>query len=120
MNIYTHVEKITDGAGSVLGYRMVKDYDYFSRRYQKHVVARKGEIFDGATGAIDINSFGWIIHDVLCRDGHFEDKTICNNWQASSVLSDILKSEGRWFRARSWFISTWLFGGGKARDNGAF
>lgn len=110
MNIFEHVEKITDGSGSILGYRMIKDYDYFSKRYQKHVIARKGDIFDGATGAVDINSYGWIIHDVLKRDKKFEDSTVCSNWKASNILSDILKSEGRWFRSRSWFLTTLVWG----------
>ena len=120
VNIFEYLEPVEDGAGVVLGYRVIKPYEYFSKRYQKRVLADEGDIFDGATGAIDINSFGWVIHDVLCRDGKFKDGTICTNWQASSVLSDILKEEGRWFRARSWFITTWLLGGGKARDNGLF
>ena len=56
-NIYKHLEVIKDGSRTVIGYRVIKDYDYFSKRYQKHVVARKGDIFDGATGAVDINSY---------------------------------------------------------------
>ena len=99
-------------------YELLKNIEYYSGRYDKYVIAKKGERFDGATGAIDIDSFGWIIHDVLCRDGVFADGTPCNNWQASQVLSDILKSEGRCIRRHSWFWATWLFGGGKARKNG--
>jgi hypothetical protein len=119
IDIYKHIEPITDGSGRVLGYQVIKDYHYFSPRYKKHVVARTTDKpYDGATGAIDINSYGWLIHDVLCRDGCFSDGSKCTNWQASTILSDILKSEGRWFRARSWFITTWLLGGGKARKNG--
>ena len=108
-----------NGEGS-FNYVLTEDIFYFSNRYMKKVKARKGEIFDGATGAMDIDTKGWLFHDVLCRDGHWEDGTPCNNWQASKVLSDILKAEGRWFRARSWFVATWLFGGGKARDNGLY
>lgn len=100
-------------------YYVITEYvQYYSKRYGKFVHARKGEVFDGATGAIDIDSKSWLFHDVLCRDGCWADGTPCTNWQASKVLSDILKEEGRWFRARSWFAATWLFGGGKARDNG--
>lgn len=99
-------------------YELTKDVSYFSKRYNKFVVAKKGERFDGATMAIDIDSYGWLIHDVLCRDGCFADGSPCNNWQASQVLSDILKSEGRWFRKYTWFWATWLFGGGEARKNG--
>ena len=95
-----------------------EEFTYYSKRYDKSVTVVQGYKSDGATGAFDINSKAWWVHDVLCEYGVWDDGTPCNNWQASSVLSDILKSEGRWFRSRSWFIATWLFGGGKARDNG--
>ena len=97
-----------------------REFTYYSKRYNKKITVPKGYKSDGATGAIDINSKAWWVHDILCEFGKFDDGTPCNNLQASSVLSDILKSEGRWFRARSWFVATWLFGGGKARDNGMY
>lgn len=93
---------------------------YYSSRYKKRVTVRKGYPSDGATGARDIDSEAWWVHDKLCDTGKFDDGTPCTNWQASMILKDILKSEGRWFRARSWFIATWLLGGGKARDNGMY
>ena len=102
----------------VSGYTVLEDIGYFSKRYDKWVVVEAGDKSDGATSALDIDSFGWIFHDDLCANGMFEDGSECNNWQASSILSDILKEEGRWFRCRSWRVATWLFGGGKARDNG--
>ena len=117
MSIFNHIKLTSNGNGGY-NYVMKTTLKYFSERYRRWVVARKGDVFDGATGAIDIDSKGWIIHDVLCRDGVFEDGTKCTNLMASNVLSDILKDEGRWFRARTWFVATWLFGGGKARDNG--
>ena len=89
-------------------------------RYSKEVVVTAGSRSDGATGAWDITSRSWWVHDQLCNTGKFEDGTPCTNLQASTILSDILKSEGRWFRARTWFSMTLLFGGGKARDNGVF
>jgi len=95
-------------------------FEYFSRRYGKMISALPGEKFDGATGAIDIDSESWVIHDVLCRDGVFDDGTPCNNWQASMILGDVLADEGRWFRRLTWPVATWLGGGGKARDNGLF
>ena len=101
-------------------YAITEDVFYYSERYDRCVIAYKGEVFDGATGAIDIDSKSWLIHDVLCRDGCWSDCSPCTNWQASQVLKDILKEEGRWFRARSWFVATWLFGGGKARENGMY
>jgi len=93
---------------------------YFSFRYKKWVTVPKGYRSDGATGVRDINSQSWWVHDWLCDYGVFDNGTQCTNWQASAILHDILADEGRWFRARSWFIATWLFGGGKARDNGMF
>ena len=95
-------------------------FTYYSWRYDKFVTVKAGFESDGATGARDINSLSWWVHDVLCDFGVFDDGTPCTNWQASMILSDILKAEGRWFRARSWFVATWLFGGGKARDNGMY
>ena len=121
MSIYQYIEPIITGDGTVIGYQVIKDKTYFSKRYGKEVCIRKSDKpYDGATGAFDIDSFGWLFHDVLCRDGRFDDGSACTNLQASAVLGDILASEGRWFRRNSWFIATWLFGGGKARDNGMF
>jgi len=120
-SIYDYIKKIKTGSGVVIGYRVIKHKSYFSKRYQKRVdIKITDKPYDGASGAKDINSFGWLFHDVLCRDGCFADGTKCTNWQASQVLSDILKSEGRWFRSKSWLWATWLFGGGKARKNGMF
>lgn len=118
-SIYDYIEKIKTGSGKVIGYKVIKDKRYYSKRYQKFIyIKATDKPYDGATGAMDIDSFGWLFHDVLCRDGCFSDKSKCTNLQASTVLSDILKDEGRWFRRGSWFIATWLFGGGKARKNG--
>lgn len=97
-----------------------KEFTYHCTRYNKHITVPINYHSDGATGARDIDSKCWWVHDVLCEYGKFNDGTKCTNWQASTILSDILKSEGRWFRARSWFIATWLLGGGKARDNGMY
>ncbi len=91
---------------------------YHSKRYGKTVTVPVGFKSDGATGAIDIYSEAWWVHDVLCETGLFDDGTKCNNKQASQILSDILKSEGHWFRAQYWYTFTWLFGGGEARRNG--
>lgn len=99
-------------------YLCPKTIIYNSPRYGKTVSVPEGYESDGATGAIDIWSEGWWVHDRLCERGTWDDGTMCNNWQASTVLSDILRSEGRWIRAIYWWPATWLFGGGKARDNG--
>jgi len=91
---------------------------YYSPRYNRSVTIDVGYYSDGATGAIDIESNAWWVHDVLCNTGKWDDGTKCTNWQASMVLSDILHDEGRLIRARTWFAATWLFGGGEARKNG--
>jgi len=93
---------------------------YKSKRYGKWIILEHNFDSDGATGAYDINSFGWLLHDKLCKTGLFSDNTRCNNWQASKVLSDVLDEEDRWFRKHTWFWATWVFGGGKARKNGMF
>ncbi len=109
---------VKDNGDSEKPYLLLDTIKYYSVRYKKHVIVTKGERSDGASGAFDIISEVWWVHDELCNTGRFADGTLCTNWQASMIAYDILKRDGRWFRARSWFIMTWLFGGGKARDNG--
>ena len=101
-------------------YKLIKTIHYHSKRYNKNVTVLAGTRSDGATGAYDINSSSWWVHDELCIRGRFDGGSLCTNWQASRVLSDILKSEGYWFRSRTWFVMTFLFGGGRARKNGMF
>lgn len=117
-SIWDYVEVIRASNGETLGYKLLNNIAYYSLRYSKWIGAEVGDRSDGATYAKDLNSFGWIFHDELCNDGTFEDGSECTNWQASHVLTDIMEEEGYWFRTRSWFVATWLFGGGKARDNG--
>lgn len=99
-------------------YYLDEQISYYSGRYGKWVVLPVGYSSDGATGALDIDSLSWWVHDFLCDYGTFSDGSLCTNWQASTILHDILLIESRWFRARSWWIATWLCGGGKARENG--
>lgn len=101
-------------------YRLLQTIRYYSRRYDKWITAHEGMISDGATGAMDITSIGWWIHDVACERGTWDDGTPITNWQASQVLQDILTSEGRKWQGHRWFWATLIFGGGKARDNGMF
>lgn len=101
-------------------YELAEPLVYFSPRYGKFVTAAEGMISDGATGALDIYSASWLIHDRLCNDCHWDDGKPLTNWQASHVIGDILAAEGHWFRARTWAWSTWLFGCSKCRDNGMF
>ena len=98
-------------------YQLVTELYYFSTRYKKTIVAEPG-IYDGATGASDIMSESWVIHDQICNKPFFQDGTPITAWQAATILSDILKSEGRWFRARTWRYSTFAFGCVKTRKNG--
>lgn len=118
--VWDFVTKIKADNGEVLGYTVNENIAYFSEKYQEWIGCEKGDRSDGATFAKDLNSFSWLFHDELCNDGTFEDGTPCNNWQASSVVYEILDIEGYWFRKRSWAVGTWIGGGGKARDNGLF
>jgi hypothetical protein len=97
-----------------------KRIEYYSERYDKKVTVPYGYPSDGATFAVDIYSDGWWVHDKLCDTGMWDDGTRCTNWQASMVLSDILKAEGRWARRWYWKWFTFLGGGGEARKNGMF
>ncbi len=87
-----------------------KAFTYESKRYGKFVTVEKGEKSDGASGAFDINSRSYIVHDVLKKYQLWDDGSKCTNKQASYVIYDILKSEGSWFRARSWYYSTLAWG----------
>lgn len=93
---------------------------YYSERYNRGVMLVQAARSDGATGAYDILSLSWWVHDQLCKTGTWHDGTPVTNWQASRVLSTILHHEGRWFRAITWFWVTYLFGCDKARLNGMF
>jgi len=99
---------------------------YYNPRYGKWIRVEPQFPSDGATGAVDISgplevydtkkhayilaSQAWIIHDKLKKTKKFVDGTKCTNFQASCILSDILKSEGRWIRARTWWVATYLWG----------
>lgn len=93
---------------------------YHSKRYYKNITVEKGFESDGATGASDIYSKAWWIHDKICETGIWDDGSKISNWQASTILCDVLRGEGRWVRALTWFLPTFLFGGGKCRKNGMF
>lgn len=97
--------KRTDGL-----YELEEEYRYVSPRYGKSVYIPKGQVRDGATGAKDVEGAAWWVHDQLCADTVWEDGTPCTPWQAATVLGDILRSEGYWFRGRTWPIATYLFG----------
>jgi len=92
------------------GYKLLREISYVSPRYRRRATVPEGYISDGASGpAEDIVSEAWWVHDILCSSGTFDDGAKCTNWMASWVLHDILLKEGRWFRARSWFVATGIF-----------
>ena len=99
-------------------YRCLADYTYYSKRFNRSIKVAAGELSDGATGAWDIYSDAWWVHDKICKTGQWEDGTSLDNFTASTVLGDILWKEGRPFRAVYWWWMTYLFGGGRARENG--
>ena len=93
------------------GYKLLAPIVYRSPRYRRSVTVEAGFVSDGGSGpAEDVVSLAWWVHDKLCTTWKWDDGNDCSNWQASWVLHDILLSEGRWFRARSWFMATWIFG----------
>ena len=99
-------------------YQLNEVIRYYSERYKKWITVPAGRISDGATGAMDITSRGWWIHDELCLRGKWDDGTLLSNWECSQVLQDVLKAEGRYWQSKRWFWATWLCGGGEARKNG--
>ena len=110
-SIYNYVKKVKIKTNGKVLYKVIKTKSYYSVRYLKYItISTNDGLYDGATCAFDIDSFGWLYHDVLKRDKRFRDGTVCTNHQASMVLYDLLKSEGRWFRARSWYLSTLAWG----------
>jgi hypothetical protein len=90
-------------------YKLQSEIIYHSPRYNKMATVPAGYISDGASGAPDLASRGWWVHDWLCDGEKFDDGSLCTSWQSSMILHDLLKEEGRWFRARSWMIATYLW-----------
>jgi hypothetical protein len=104
------------------GYILLENVLVYSERYDKYISAAEGEVFDGATGAIDLNPLCFIPHDVLCRDACFSDGTPCTNHQASMVYFDQMRKYG-YSRIRSSirYVATFLFGGNDIKKkNGWF
>jgi len=86
------------------------EFTYHSLRHGKSKTVPWLYESDGATGASDIWSRAWWVHDILIESRKWDDGTTCSNRQASWVIYDILKHEGRWFRARTWFVATLVYG----------
>jgi hypothetical protein len=92
------------------GYVLDAPLRYYSPRYHRTITCPDGMYSNGASGpAIDIASAGWIVHDRACTTHAWDDGTPLDAWQAAWILHDILKSEGRWFRAGSWWLATGLW-----------
>ncbi len=100
------------------GYEVTEKFVYYSPRFNRNLTIPENFYSDGATGAKDVDSDGWIIHDNICRYAVWDDGTRIDNWTASTVLADILWRDGFKFRSITWWIATYLFGGGLARQNG--
>lgn len=111
-------------------YKLPFDIKYESLRYGKTITVPKGYRSDGATYALDFCPKSWYVHDWMCGNylgegpkpvgGQFDDGTKITNWQCSRIFADILREEGYNLLPLTRFWATWLFGGGKARDNGMF
>lgn len=109
-----------EATGKEYKWILLETFVYTSKRYNKRSRCEQGMLSDGATGAMDIISKGWWVHDDLCNEGAWQDGTKIPNWVASQVLQDILAEEGRRLRSKYWFWFTFAFGGGEARGNGMF
>jgi hypothetical protein len=131
MRVVSSIDYSIIDDGDKISYMLNEAFTYHSERYGKDVTCFPGMLSDGATGAFDISSRSWWVHDKLCDTGLFDDGTKCSNWQASQILQDILVEEsphgfwqkatsGRWWQSRYWFWATLVGGGGEARKNGMF
>ncbi len=101
-----------------IGYTVTEEYTYYAKRYNRRLTIPKGFKSDGATGVPDIDTDGWLIHDWICDVGLWDDGTKIDNWTASTVFGDILWRDGFKIYSVLWWIGTFAFGGGKARENG--
>jgi hypothetical protein len=101
-------------------YVLSEDMVYWSERYGNFKTVPAGYVSDGATGAIDIHTCGWWVHDAICDSPFWDDDEPISAWQAAMVLRDCLKTDGYKVRSFYWHFATFLFGCHKARDNGWF
>lgn len=105
----------------------------------------KGRLSDGATSARDLGApergwrrhwakvvgwmmrsprekitDAWFVHDEICLTGCVGHDKKVSNFYASTVLSLLLWRDGYKVEAFTWFLPTFLHGGGKCRENGFF
>ena len=110
-SIYQYIMETKGSKWYKRRYQVIKHKSYFSERYQKRVEIHITDApYNGADFVKDINSFGWLMHDVVKRSKCFADGTECTNKQASFILYDILNSEGRYIRKNLWFAGTLIWG----------
>jgi hypothetical protein len=91
---------------------------YHSKMFNQDVEIKVGDLSDGASGAFDIPSESWWVHDQLCKTGTWLGGDKLCNFTASTVLANILFSEGHYRRSFYWWWATFWFGGGECRKNG--
>lgn len=65
-----------------------------------------------------VKTAAWFVHDEICLTGRYDSGVKITNFQASQILCRILWNDGYYIRAFSWFLPTFLFGGGQCRKNG--
>ena len=104
-------------------YTLLENVFWRDPKTGKYIVARKGESYDGATGAIDILgdvkaeragqvvnvSKSWVLHDVVCRTGRWSDGSKISEYDKARILGVALRQEGRWIRGIFWPIATFLY-----------
>jgi len=90
-------------------YILIDSIIYYSKRFKKIMTVESGFISDGATGAEDLVSESWWVHDKACKNRKWDDGSLCDARQSAWIIHDILLEEGRWFRARSWGFFTYLY-----------
>ncbi|MFA5026409.1 MAG: hypothetical protein WC713_00905 [Candidatus Methylomirabilota bacterium] len=88
------------------GYEVLATMRYWSPRYKKWITAPWKMIYDGSTGVPDLLTAGPVYHDVVCHWKSFDDGTPCSNLQASFIIHDVMKDEGRWGRCKGYFVGT--------------
>lgn len=100
------------------GYRVLREYTYYSPRYDKRLTIKAGSFSNGANWVPDpMGTDAWVIHDYICNkenwpDGvpRWDDGTQIVNWDASMVLKDVSQRDGYSAFATVAFWATYFFG----------
>ena len=91
-------------------YRLPYTIKYYSVKYAEHVTVPEGYESDGATGAMDIWTESFWVHDLLCERHTWDSGAHCTSKQAAEVLADILWREKRYLRSLVWYLAVRCFG----------